>query len=188
MKRFKCILILSIIFTAYLFSQVEENEQITKEDTNALTVKECEQRGLYIISAGGGIGFLQNNLFTKLNIPISYEFAIIAKYAGIIHGSFESLTYNDRRTLCFGLGVEYTFKRTDYFISKISTYIALGKDKDKSDFSGYPDIEGKFGLGMGVEWDLLFGIKPLYISISPEFVAGSFRNFIGISLGLNIVF
>jgi hypothetical protein len=102
MKRYYYILFLSLIFTAYLFSQTEENEivkidtyintdsvAVTKIDTtvvevdylkttdDTLAIDDCKKTG--VISARFGSLILINTGFVTWDIPISRKTTIVTK-------------------------------------------------------------------------------------------------------------
>lgn len=193
MKNIYYILVLFFIFTNYLLSQNGVNEQIIKVDTviriDTVVIikidtveKDNEKKGVYIISAKGGIGLLQVSASANFDIPLN-KLNLTSKYIVITTG--DPGGGGGKATTFLGLGLGFITKKTDHYISKLNLYIGRGRFH----------TSGRFAFGIGVGWDMLFGSNHLYFSVSPECVIAqsndyynSGMGFIGISLGLNGIF
>ena len=184
-KKLHYILVLFLISASYLFSQnnfADMENNITQAGDDTFEVKKCERLAQYIISFRGGIGSIHGVYNTPvsvmLDIPIDYNVSITSNY---FTSGKNSVTFS-----WLGLGLGHTFKRTDNFISKLNMYFMYGEEK-----APYPDFyyKDKYGFGAGLIWDILLGIKPVYISISPELIGlYPIIDYVGISFGLNFVY
>jgi hypothetical protein len=196
MKRYNYILILYIIFTAYLFSQTEENKIIidtvinidsvmVSEPVNEIEEKidlkdylykdylEKNDSTDYTIEK---IGIISARVGTGYYIPIAVSITLDIPISGMEQNiTFHCATFIGSHII--GLGLGYVSKRTNNLIIKENVRLSYM----------YLFNKPKFGLFIGT--DILFKVyKPFYLSISMEGGFGSGTMILMISLGLNIVY
>jgi hypothetical protein len=176
MKKLHYILVLSIIFTGYLFSQTEENETIkvdtfTKVDTVVVEQqekKDFEKYDFYndylsnlpktndtpaidskktgIFSARFGSVIANNAISFTLDIPIIDTINFAVKYFKVGLG-FE----NGDLISGFGLGLGYVASRSDNVILRFNIYPSLGFSKGTYVINDRikEKTDTRFGLNLG---------------------------------------
>jgi hypothetical protein len=199
MKRYYYILFLSIVFTAYLFSQTEENEivkidtdinidsiAVTKTDTtvvevdylkttdDTLAIDDCKKTG--VISARVGSMLIGAIGSVTWDIPITCKTNFASKY---FHGERSNTLIDGNITVFsgFGLGAGSVSKRTGNVIIKQNIYAILMYSKKDEEERVRP------GLNMGMDIILW---KVFSIGLDCIFVPGDFLPLL--TLGLNILY
>jgi hypothetical protein len=196
MKRYYYILVLSIIFTAYLFSQTKENEivkvdtyintdsvAVTKIDTtvvevdylkttdDTLAIDDCKKTGIISARLGSLLFYFSGSVTWDIPITCNTNFAAKCFYSGggDLGGSHSQVISG------FGLGLGYVTKKTDNVIIRYNIYPSLGVVRHNKAV--------KFGLNVGgdiILWKVF--------SIGLDFIAFDGTFVLLPTVGLNIVY
>jgi hypothetical protein len=211
MKRYYYILVLSIILTAYLFSQTKENEivkidtvlkidsiAVIKVDTIVVVELANEQEEKKEFKQYSGLYGLFSTYDCKKTVIISARIGV-----GLLAGAFSAtldipVSFNTNIAAIgafgrggmdggeysigfFGLGLGVEPTKTDYFIFKSRTCLGLISYDRNSKHIREP------GLNLGI--DVLFRFKFIGLSISPDiFLSQEIEWFPLLSVGLNIFY
>jgi hypothetical protein len=175
MKQLYYILFLFVIFTAYLFSQIEENKLIKKDTVIVIkvdtvlvaelvnivaeSINNCKETS--VVSAKAGVGILAATLSATWDVPIGCNTNFVSKcFYGLSIPKLDISRSNmpSFHFVNFGLGVGSVVKKTDNVIIKYNICPTLQFIKGQN---------MKLGLNLGT--DIMFKVfEPIYFSVSPD--------------------